>query len=126
LSGEEPPEAVSAVRAPVLKAIRVGGPDGTAGCRPAEYSGSVRAFVLDAYQPGAYGGTGRTCDWGAAARLAAEYPVLLAGGLSRENVAEAVATVRPLGVDVSSGVEVDGKKDAELIAAFIAAARGRQ
>lgn len=70
-------------------------------------------------------GAGRTADWTAAAALASRVPVILAGGLSPENVGEALRTVRPWGVDVSSGVEsAPGVKDPARVAAFVAAARG--
>ncbi|MDQ6926064.1 MAG: phosphoribosylanthranilate isomerase, partial [Candidatus Eremiobacteraeota bacterium] len=65
--------------------------------------------LLDAHVPGQYGGTGQTGDWALAAALAAEEQVLLAGGLTPENVADAVRIVRPWGVDVASGVEVAGQ-----------------
>jgi len=84
-----------------------------------------QAFLLDAYVPGAAGGTGRTFDWELARRIADEgYRVLLAGGLTPENVASAIEKVGPWGVDVSSGVEVSpGIKDRDKIARFAAAAR---
>jgi phosphoribosylanthranilate isomerase len=74
---------------------------------------------------GADSGTGRTADWNEAAAFAADVRVVLAGGLSPGNVAEAVRRVRPYGVDVSSGVEAaPGRKDPTRIHAFVAAARG--
>ncbi|EKP95658.1 phosphoribosylanthranilate isomerase [Thermaerobacter subterraneus] len=80
--------------------------------------------LLDAALPGQRGGTGQRADWAAAAWLARRRPLILAGGLNPENVAEAVRAVRPWGVDVSSGVErARGVKDPERIARFIAAAR---
>jgi len=63
------------------------------------------AYLVDAYRPGEYGGTGQSADWGLAARLARKYPILLAGGLNPGNIARAVTQVRPWGVDVASGVE---------------------
>ncbi len=82
-------------------------------------------LLIDAHAPGAYGGTGARADWHAAAAVAERYPrVLLAGGLTPDNVAEAIRAVRPWGVDVSSGVEAEpGKKDPEKIRAFVAAAK---
>lgn len=81
------------------------------------------AWLVDAYHPTMHGGTGLQADWRLAARLAARTPLLLAGGLTPENVADAIATVRPLGVDVSSGVESDGEKDPRKIERFVRAAR---
>jgi phosphoribosylanthranilate isomerase len=82
--------------------------------------GHLPAFLLDAYHPQLRGGTGETGDWRLAASLAARYPLLLAGGLTPANVAQAV---RPWGVDVASGVEKSpGQKDHAALRAFIAAA----
>ncbi len=85
------------------------------------------ALLVDAYTPDAYGGTGRAADWPAARAAARQFPIFLAGGLTPENVGDAIAQVRPWGVDVASGVEsAPGRKDAEKIRAFIRAARGAQ
>jgi len=80
-------------------------------------------FLVDSYHPGASGGTGVLADWELSAQLSQSFPVVLAGGLSPSNVSEAIETVRPDGVDVSSGVESEGKKTPELIRAFIENAR---
>lgn len=83
-------------------------------------------FLLDAYDPRTVGGTGKTCDWERARDLvrAANTPILLAGGLTAENVAEAIHRVNPWGVDVSSSVEIEpGVKDVEKVRAFIEACR---
>lgn len=81
------------------------------------------AFLIDAYHPWKFGGTGEEADRRAARMVAAQFPILLAGGLTPENVAAAIAYVEPWGVDVSTGVEsAPGKKDAEKVRAFIAAA----
>ncbi|HUE74287.1 MAG TPA: phosphoribosylanthranilate isomerase [Pirellulaceae bacterium] len=86
-----------------------------------------QAVLLDAYQPGAYGGTGQVVDWNIVRNerdLLMGLPVILAGGLTPENVAEAIATARPDAVDVASGVESSpGKKDPEKVRQFIAEAR---
>ncbi len=82
------------------------------------------AFLVDAYRPGEFGGTGLTADWGLAAGLAARMPILLAGGLTPDNVALAVEQVKPWGVDVASGVEDrPGIKNHAKMAAFILNAR---
>jgi phosphoribosylanthranilate isomerase len=100
-----------------------------AACRPeaANPAGSffkgVARVVLDAFDPVKIGGTGRTCDWVRAAETVHRFdplPVLLAGGLTPENVAEAVRTVRPAGVDVSSGIETEpGRKNITAVREFI-------
>jgi len=80
------------------------------------------AFLVDASVKGLYGGSGVTADWDGAAELAKKYPLLLAGGLTPENVAEAVRRVKPWGVDVASGVEsAPGEKDANKMKAFVQA-----
>ena len=95
-------------------------------------STSASAVVLDAYTAGKEGGTGKAFNWEWVAQARQEgrlegWPrIILAGGLGPENVAEAVRIVRPWGVDVSSGVEIDGKpgrKDPERMRAFVQAAR---
>ena len=79
---------------------------------------SARGLLLDSHEPGAAGGTGETFDWNAIPEL--NKPLILAGGLTVSNVAEAISRVHPWAVDVSSGVEVNkGIKSAELISAFM-------
>jgi len=95
---------------------------------PESVDGFVRseppAFLVDASVKGEYGGSGVTADWNGAAELAKKYPLLLAGGLTPENVAEAVRRVKPWGVDVASGVEsAPGEKDARKMKAFVRAVR---
>jgi len=95
---------------------------------PADVNGFARddvpAFLVDASAKGLYGGSGVIADWDGAAELAKKYPLLLAGGLTPENVAEAVGRVKPWGVDVASGVEsAPGKKDPSKIKAFVQAVR---
>lgn len=79
------------------------------------------AHLVDA--AGAPGGSGRLANWPAARQGAALVPLILAGGLTPQNVAEAIRDVRPFGVDVSSGVETDGEKDLRKISEFIRAVR---
>ncbi|WP_254510854.1 phosphoribosylanthranilate isomerase [Anatilimnocola floriformis] len=85
------------------------------------------AVLLDAYAPDAFGGTGKVVDWNSVReqrRLLRELPLILAGGLTPENIAEAIRTAQPDGVDVASGVESSpGKKDAAKVRDFVAAAK---
>lgn len=109
---------------PTLKAVRL--KDRGAFLALAEFHGraNVRGFLIDAFSDQGYGGTGQTADWGLAQEAARSTPIILAGGLSPANVAEAIQIVRPYGVDVSSGVEKSpGKKDPDKVKAFIDAAR---
>lgn len=93
------------------------------------YSPHVHAFLLDSGRPNAavaeLGGTGRAHDWDISADFvrASERPVFLAGGLSAANVADAIRTVRPYGLDLCSGVRTDGKLDPAKLAAFVEAVR---
>lgn len=80
--------------------------------------------LLDAHDPARRGGTGITIDWSVAAAIAAERPIILSGGLNASNVAEAIRTVKPAAIDVSSGVEKSpGRKDREHLRAFFDAVR---
>jgi phosphoribosylanthranilate isomerase len=92
----------------------------------AEFQGraGVRGFVVDTFSEKAYGGTGEVTDWSLAAEASKAATILLAGGLTPENVGDAIKAVRPYGVDVSSGVESSpGKKDHGKIRAFLEAVR---
>lgn len=109
LHGDESPDYCREVGpGRVIKAVRPApgaGPDGLM-----DYPAA--ALLLDAFDKNLYGGTGKTADWELAARIAARRRLFLAGGLSPENLAEAVARVRPFAVDVNSGVEISpGRKD---------------
>ncbi|MBF0284766.1 MAG: phosphoribosylanthranilate isomerase [Magnetococcales bacterium] len=116
LHGDESPEFCAAMPRPVIKAIRVGGPEDLQNLDRFP----VAALLLDAKSPGKVGGTGQRFDWNLLAEWSPPRPLILAGGLSPDNVAEAVARVRPYAVDVSSGVEsAPGLKDPERIARFI-------
>lgn len=121
LHGAEPPEACQILGVRVLKGLRIRGPEDLAAL--ARYD--VDGFVLDAYAPGQPGGTGVRFDWTLVrrARGLTERPLVLSGGLTAENVAEAIRVAAPDAVDVSSGVETDRRKDPAKIRAFIAAAR---
>lgn len=120
LHGDEPPEACQWFPRKVIKAIRIRGPESLEDLERYQ----VDAFLLDTFVPGEPGGTGRTFDWGIARAAASRFRVILSGGLTPENVTQALEVVRPYGVDVSSGVETGGAKDPEKIRAFIAAVRG--
>src|SRR5690606_17262560 len=100
-------------------------PPDAPGPRPRRGPGGIaRAWLLDAHDPRRRGGTGRTIDWDAAAGVARRRAVILAGGLTADNVAQAIARVRPAAVDVSSGVErAPGIKEAARLRAFVAAVR---
>ena len=80
-------------------------------------------IILDAYAGARRGGTGQKFDWALAEMLVQESPVMVAGGLAPENVAEVMERVRPWGVDVSSGVETGGRKDPVKIVHFIETVR---
>ncbi len=115
LHGDESWEDVNGYPIPALKAVRLAGPESLADL----HRYRVRGFLLDAPSPG-YGGSGARCDWALARQVAAQVPVLLAGGLTPENVAEAVRTVRPWAVDVASGVEsAPGVKDPDKLRRFL-------
>jgi phosphoribosylanthranilate isomerase len=126
LSGHEPWEEALAIRRPVIKGVRVGPAMSVQSILDEVEVGTASLCLLDTEVSGALGGTGKSFDWQIAAGVAAELPLMLAGGLSPENVALAVRAVRPWGVDVSSGVERNGVKDPERIAAFIRAVRGAE
>jgi indole-3-glycerol phosphate synthase / phosphoribosylanthranilate isomerase len=120
LHGDEPPEFCHSITRPVLKALRL---------QDMADIGKVRAYREVAWRilldtpAHSWGGSGITHDWTLAHTVAQETPVLLAGGLTPENIAEAIRQVHPWGVDVSSGVETSGHKDANKIRSFITRAR---
>lgn len=123
LSGDEASEVADHLPGIALfKAIRLDGAPSEAGWLDANLPPDVRLLV-DAHVPGAYGGAGVLADWSRAAALACRRSIVLAGGLTPENVDAAIRQVHPWGVDVSSGVETNGVKDAAKIRAFVAAAR---
>ncbi len=125
LHGEETPEFAEQWRgrAKVMKAFRMRGPETLESMEP--YRHAVDAWLLDAHVPGVSGGTGARFDWDLAVEASCRgVPIVLAGGLRPDNVAEAVARVRPYAVDVSSGVESSpGRKDASKVRALVKAVR---
>ena len=124
LHGDETPAYCENLERPVLRGIRLR--DRGSFLAMAEYKGraGVRGFVVDAFSESAFGGTGETTDWTLASEAAKAAPILLAGGLTPDNVQEAIQKVKPYGVDVSSGVEASpGKKDPAKVQAFIHAAK---
>lgn len=118
LHGAETPDVCAAFDLPVIKSIKIRGPDSLVDL--GRYR--VAAFLFDTDVPGAAapGGSGQTFDWSLAARAREAGPVILSGGLTPENVEEAIRQARPYAVDVASGVETDGEKDPAKIRAFVA------
>lgn len=135
LSGDEPPALVGDPSSPLygrsFKALQPASlPEAEAEAEwyaPPERTPEHPSLLLDAYHPSLPGGTGRQTDWVMAARLAEQVAgLMLAGGLTPDNVREAVRRVRPFAVDVASGVErAPGRKDHDKVRAFIAAATER-
>jgi phosphoribosylanthranilate isomerase len=125
LSGDETPDDSARVAAltglPVLKALRLRTENDLAQLDKYALAGAI--IVLDTPKDGAYGGTGETGDWELAREAARRWPITLSGGLTPDNVADAITAIHPHGVDVSSGVETNKAKDLDKIARFIAAAR---
>jgi phosphoribosylanthranilate isomerase len=122
LHGDEPVRVVEQLNGRAFKALRPTSENEAEVDAEwfAPYGPNAPVLLIDAYRKDQYGGTGHTADWSIATRLAQQYPILLAGGLTPENVAEAVRQVRPWGVDVASGVEVSpGKKDAAKMKLFV-------
>lgn len=119
--GDEPPEFCTRFAVMSMKAFRIR----DAGSLQALPRYPTDAWLLDAYTPGQRGGTGGRFDWDLAVEAKQSgKPIFLAGGLTPDNVADAVRRVQPFGVDVSSGVEsAPGIKDHDKVRSFIAAAR---
>lgn len=119
LHGDEPPAYADGLGWPIIRSVSVEDAKETCPAWPAE-----TLFLVDAVDPVRRGGTGGHVDWIRASSIARNWRILLAGGLTHENVAEAIATVRPYGVDVSSGVEQSpGVKDFDKVSRFVANAR---
>jgi len=132
LHGDEPPEFLTHLgKRPVVRAFRCRQSDLTPladylrTCR--ELGHAPQAVLLDAYEPGQYGGTGKVVDWDVVAATKdqlGELPVVLAGGINPTNVEQAILTAKPAAVDTASGVESNpGVKDPDKVQAFVAAAR---
>ncbi len=129
LHGNESPEMVQAFAGRAYKSLQAKDLD-AAHSLMAHYrhavNGNIPAFIADAPPAQLPGGNGNVADWTVAREIARAFPILLAGGLNLENVREAIETVQPWGVDVSSGVErAPGLKDHAKVQEFIARAKGR-
>jgi len=125
LNGDEDLTYAEELIVPVLRQIRIK-PDDTADGLRTEVSRWLDAghmVILDSYDPSSPGGTGVAFDWSVADGIVEQEGVMLAGGLTPENVGEAIQQLNPWGVDVASGVEMDGVKDPDKIRDFINAAR---
>ena len=119
LHGSEPPELVQKLAPHAFKALRIGSAADVAAA-----DGYPGLLLVDAKVAGALGGTGRTVDFALVAPLSRTHKLLLAGGLGPANVAAAVRTVKPWGVDVASGVERSPRvKDLDKVRAFVESAR---
>jgi len=128
LSGDESWEYCCEIFKPVIKTIRVGQQSSEELCSDLSAGSKLlhpKNFIalLDSLVAGQYGGTGESFDWSLAQQVAKGFPVIIAGGLDPKNVAQVIETVRPWGVDVSSGVETRGIKDITKIGTFIEAVR---
>ena len=129
LSGDEPWEYCRQIAKPLIKAIRIRqGQHLEQICANLATGAGILSsqrhlYLLDSQVKGRYGGTGITFDWSLARQVAEQFPVIIAGGLNPDNVAQVIEMVAPWGVDVSSGVEVGGAKDIVKIRAFIEAVR---
>jgi len=127
LAGQETIEYCQEINFPIVKVIHVS-PDSKADSILAQVQkwydvmkGQKFLCLLDTVVDGRYGGTGVTFDWQIAKIIASKFPVMIAGGLTPENVVQLVREVKPWGVDVASGVETDARKDPVKIEAFIRA-----
>ena len=129
LSGDETWHYCQQVERPIIKAIRVS-TTRTAKTTLAEIAAGYQLIsrqemvcLLDSQVGDSYGGTGQAFNWQLARDVSAEFPVIVAGGLNAANVGQLVSKVHPWGVDVSTGVESNGRKDPEKITAFIESVR---
>lgn len=129
LSGDEDPSILSRIETPAIKALRFPADtslDQALAMIEPWYTAKRPAVrvVIEGFEVGSYGGSGAVADWNFVQQIALRYPIVLAGGLTPDNVVEAIESVGPQGVDVSSGVETDGVKDPEKIRVFIERAKG--
>jgi phosphoribosylanthranilate isomerase len=130
LSGDEPWSFCRELDLPLIKAVRISRnhkPEQI--CDDLAYGDRVlgkqkHIFLLDSGAKEKYGGTGKTFDWKLAVPIAKRFPLIIAGGLTPDNVEEVIKTIKPWGVDVSSGVETKGVKDMDKVRKFIEAVRG--
>ncbi|WP_338823145.1 N-(5'-phosphoribosyl)anthranilate isomerase [Moorella humiferrea] len=121
LHGDEPPEYCRGISQRVVKALRV---KDAGFLQVMDHYPDVHGFLLDTYVPGVAGGSGRSFNWELAKRATARgKPIILAGGLTPENVGKAIQIIRPYAVDVAGGVETDGRKDLKKILSFVRAVR---
>jgi phosphoribosylanthranilate isomerase len=122
LSGDESPEFVRSVGGSVVKTLHI-----APGERPKDLDARCDAYaalpLFDTKVAGKWGGTGVSFDWSLLSQLARMRPIAIAGGLTPENVGECVRTIRPAWVDVRTGIETGGRKDAQKMHRFIAAVR---
>lgn len=123
LSGHESWDDCLLVRRPVIKAERVAASDTAYSLLGRIEAGTASLLLLDTAAEGHLGGSGQSFDWETGRAVASTMPVMLAGGLNAANVIEAIRTVQPWAVDVSSGVETGGVKDVDKIRAFVQAVR---
>ncbi|MBA4387148.1 MAG: N-(5'-phosphoribosyl)anthranilate isomerase [Verrucomicrobia bacterium] len=120
LHGNENPDDFAGMQVPVWRAVWMKGAE----YEPLPSKWHVERYVLDATVPGKYGGTGNTADWSKIGDFVKACPVMLAGGLSPSNVESAIRLLRPLGVDVVSGIEaVPGRKDHAKMKSFFDAVK---
>jgi len=123
LSGDEPWEDCLLVARQTIQVVHVSPLDSPSDPMALVEPGFAVALMLDSAHGPYRGGSGVTFDWEVARLVSARMPMLLAGGLTPENVGEAVRTVRPWAVDVGSGTETDGRKDHDRVRAFVRAVR---
>ncbi len=128
LCGEENEDYISNIRLPIVRQLRYRQPEDLEQLATETdlHLSKGRMVILDRYDASAAGGTGKQWDWGVVKNIANRAGVLLAGGLTPENVREVVRTVVPWGVDVASGVETDGVKSPQRINDFIRSAKKAQ